>query len=361
MFQIDQFVHTLQYGDAISGEALSVQRILREIGHQSEIYSVNTHEKLKGIPKQMSEYRYDTKRDALILHYSISSPQNSIYLNSTKCKRFLIYHNLTPVKWFTAYNERVAQDLINGKAELPSLVNQTDYCLADSEFNSIELSEFGAKNPRVLPLLFDNIRLDTPPNEGIIQALNASKTKQDQGKNILHVGRLAPNKCIEDIIKGFYFYHHKHDQTSRLWLVGHDTDTEIYSFELRRLVEELRLKEFVFFVGSVSNDELLGFYQASDLYLCMSEHEGFCVPLIEALHFSLPVIAFSSSAIPETLGSAGVLIQNKDPLELALIMKRLLSDPRLRKDLIDRGKTQVQKFSLEAFKQKLTAEIIEKL
>ena len=354
MYQIDQFVHTLQYGDAISNEALSIKRSLEKLGHKSEIYSVNTHEKLKGIPKKMSDFL--GSRDGLILHYSISSPQNQVYLDQTGLKRFLIYHNLTPPKWFAAYNQRVTADLIKGKEELPNLIKATDVCLADSTFNAKELNEFGAENPQVLPLLIDPHKWDKEANPGILNAIRASN-----GINLLHVGRLAPNKCIEDIIKAFYFYHHKLDKTSRLWLVGHDTDTEIYSFELRNLIEELRLKEFVFMVGSVSDEELKAFYEACDLYLCMSEHEGFCVPLIEALHFKMPVIAFNSSAIPETLGAAGVLVDKKDPLEIALIIKNIVSDSELKSQFAMQAEIQLKKFSLDVFERNLKSLVIDQI
>ncbi len=358
--KIDQFVHTLQYGDAISGEALSIKRILEDLGHDSEIYSLNTHQKLLGIPRKMEDFKIEEKRDAIILHYSIGSSQNKIYAEISNAKKFIIYHNLTPEKWFSSYNFKVTSDLSQGKYELPSLLQLSDYCLADSNFNADELKSFGVETPLVLPLLIDPKRWEAPANQGIVSALKATRTST-QGANILHVGRIAPNKCIDDIIKSFYFYHHKFDQTSRLWLVGHDIDTEIYSFELRQLVEELRLKGFVNFVGSVSDDELQGFYEASDIYLCMSEHEGFCVPLIEALHHGLPVIAFSSSAIPETLGSGGILLDEKDPLKTALIIKNLLSDTALRSSLKEIGQKQIEKFSVEIFTNNLKTQILDKL
>ena len=332
--RIDQFVHTLQYGDAISGEAITIMHLLRESGINSDIYSINTHEKLKNIPKHFSNYKEDENNSTIILHYSIASPLNNIYSSviSSKTKKALIYHNLTPLKWYQAYNARVSADLVKGRDELPALLKLSDLVIADSSFNASEAREMGASNVQVLPLTLDPKRWDMPKNQGISAAL-----KNHGGKNILHVGRIAPNKCLEDIIKGFYFYHHKFNKNSKLWFVGSDTDTEIYSFELRKLVKELSLKDMVEFVGAVSDDELRAFFEESDAYICMSEHEGFCVPLIEALNFKLPVIAFNSSAIPETLGNAGILLNEKDPLLLGLLMNEVCTNLTLREKLISEG------------------------
>ena len=179
-------------------------------------------------------------------------------------------------------------------------------CIADSSYNASELEGFGCKNPVVLPLTIDPDRWKVASNPGILSAL-----RDHGGKNILHVGRLSPNKCIEDILKAFYFYHHKFDTTSKLWIVGHDIDTELYSLELRALCRKLRIHQAVMFTGSVADSELKAFFEGADAYICMSEHEGFCVPLIEALHHKVPVVAYNSSAVPETLGESGVLIKRE--------------------------------------------------
>ncbi|HMO18938.1 MAG TPA: glycosyltransferase [Oligoflexia bacterium] len=347
--RVDQFVHTLQYGDAISGEALTLRRVFSEMGYRSNIYSVNTHEKLAKIPLPYSSYAPPEKEEAAltILHYSIASPLNSIFENISTGKRAIIYHNLTPVSWYENYNARVANDLVRGIEELPLLLKKCDMIIADSEFNKKELLKFGAEKVHVLPLTLDPDRWPKRENPGIVAALK--NHSGGTGKNILHVGRFAPNKCIEDIIRAFYFYHHKFEQNSRLWLVGSDTDTEIYSFELKKLARELRLNDAVNFVGSVSDDELMAFFMASDAYICMSEHEGFCVPIIEALNFSLPVIAFSSSAIPETLGDGGILLEEKNPLKTAAVLHSLISDISIKNDLLEKGKKQLEKFSLPVF------------
>jgi len=355
---VDQFVHTLQYGDAISGEALTIKRVLRDLGYDSEIVSLNTHEKYKGQNISLPDF-LSTRADKCSLainHYSISSPLNDAYIKLKNAKRALIYHNVTPPSWFSSYNHRVTEDLKKGRSDLAKLTEITNLAIADSSFNRDELLEIGFKNPEVLPLPLDPTRWSGPANAGILNILSSHG-----GPNVLHVGRLAPNKCIEDIIKGFYFFHHKFSSKSRLWLIGSDTDTELYSFELRRIVSELRLKDAVTFAGSVSDDELKAFYEKADLYLCMSEHEGFCVPAIEALHFDVPVIYFESSALPETLGKGAIGVKNKDPLKIACLMNEILENEQERAELRTNAKKELTRFSIDTFKQNISALITKAL
>jgi glycosyltransferase involved in cell wall biosynthesis len=349
--EIHQLVHTLNYGDAISNEALTIQRLLAKRNIVGNIYSINAHEKVKQytIPYAECPSAFSTEQDAVVvLHYSIGSPLNDLFREMTNVRKAIVYHNLTPADWFSRYNPRVRVDLEQGLEELPPLCEISDIVLADSEFNNQELKEFGCQKGKVLPLVLDTEKWSIASNVGIRQALSGHG-----GKNVLHVGRLAPNKRIEDIIKAFYFYHHKIERKSKLWLVGIDIDTEVYSFELRRLVHELRLHEAVEFVGAVHDSELRAFYEGSDLYMCMSEHEGFCVPLLEAMHFELPIIAFDSCAVAETLGNAGMLLARKDPSLVAELMDEVLTSTELKQELLANSRARVAAFGIPAFEKTL--------
>jgi len=356
--RVHQFVHTLNYGDAISGEALLIQRVLAEMGIEGEIYSVNTHEKLIGKTRDWRDFAVaeDDGPTAVLLHYSIGSPLNQKLLDTPNILRGLIYHNLTPVEWYAPYNAVVAANLALGREELPRLLPAMDVVLADSEYNRSELDEMGCPQSQVLSLALDTEKWKIAPNPGIAANLSGSGER-----NILHVGRFAPNKCIEDIIKAFYFYHHKIEEKSTLWLIGADIDTEIYSFELRRLVSELRLKHAVRFVGSVSDCELSAYYQNADLYLCMSEHEGFCVPLLEAMRFGVPTIAFAATAVPETLGDGGFLVQEKRHSEIAELMNEILQNQKLREDTVRRGQARAAEFSEARFGEALRKTVVDPL
>ena len=345
--RIDQFVHTLTYGDAISGEAIAIRRLLRELGHESDIYVVNVHEKYEKIVRKWEKYS-GSAGAALLLHYSLASPLNRCYMEQTDVTRLLLYHNLTPPHWFASYNDRVTRDLRRGFEELPQLLEVSDIVLADSSYNKEQLTELGCAHAQVFPLLLDREKWSVQVNQGIVDNLRSLGET-----NVLHVGRIAPNKRLEDIIKAFYFYHHKIEKKSKLWLVGNDIDTEIYSFELRRLVDELLLKEAVRFVGAVTDTELKGYFAAADLYLCMSEHEGFCVPLLEAMHFGVPIIAYNACAVGETLGESGVLLDDKSPALVAELMNIVCKDTTVRQRLVSAGKSRLDTFSEEQFSKNL--------
>lgn len=338
-----QLVHTLSYGDAISTEVLALQEALQALGYNSEIYALHEHPNYRG--RTRSAESLSLSRDAhLILHYSLGSSLNDIYANWTHGGRILVYHNITPASWYKEINTRVSNDILRGVEELPTLCALSDQIWADSEFNARELDKYGAFDVAVLDLLVSDSRWKVARDEKIFAAVKGS-----QGLQVLHVGRLAPNKCLEDVIKVFYFLVRYTDTDSRLRLVGIDTDTEMYAFALRDLADRLGIGSSVEFTGALSDSEVRALYEASDVYLCMSEHEGFCLPLIESMHFSLPVVAFSAAAVPETLGDAGVLVRDKRHAEIAKVVASISRDVGLRQLLIDKGRRRVAKYSAKEF------------
>lgn len=339
---ICQLVHTLSYGDAISGEVLSLHRCFRSMGLQSEIYAINTHSQYKSIAKDYRNFPQHFSGE-LILHYSLGSPLNELFRSMQGVTKSLVYHNLTPSRWFEGINPRIVKDIEQGVKELPQLCRIADRIIADSAFNASEIEALGFP-VEVLPLPFDPDRWKTPRNDGIYNLL-----KRDGSLHVLHVGRVAPNKKIEDIIKVFYFLHHHICKKSRLWLCGIDIDTELYSFALKRLVQEFSLEHVVHFTGGVADEEVRAFYEASSVYLCMSEHEGFCLPLVEAMNFGLPVVAYNSSAVPETVGDGGVILSEKRDAETAELIYKIHTDTSFREGLVQSGKKRVNDFSYDQF------------
>lgn len=349
---IHQFVHTLSYGDAISGEALALRRCAHEMGLKSEIYAINIDPKYKSLAHKYTIFNAEQESD-VILHYSLGSPLNDLYRKLSSHRRILVYHNLTPAKWFSGVNPRIVKDILRGLEELPELCRISDNLWADSKFNAHELQNLGF-TADVLELPVDPSRWSEPANSGI-----ASLVKGEGGVQVLHVGRLAPNKCIEDIIRAFYFLHHYIDPKSRLWLVGIDIDTELYSFSLKRLVYELSLSDAVNFVGRFADCEVRALYENASVYLCMSEHEGFCMPVVEAMYFGLPVVAYSSSALTDTVGAGGILLGEKRPAEVGELLHRVATDHELRTKLISAGKARVESLSYARFAGRLK-ELLEK-
>jgi glycosyltransferase involved in cell wall biosynthesis len=337
-----QLVHTLSYGDAISGEVISLDRCMQEMGYDTEIYSLHCHPRLEGQAKKYTELSAEFNGE-VVLHYSLGSPLNALYESLSAATRSIIYHNLTPARWFAGVNPRVKADIETGIKELPGLLKISDRILADSTFNAGELVAIGFQ-AQVLELPVDPARWQGGENEGISQIVRG-----EPGIHLLHIGRLAPNKCIEDIIKMFYFLHHKITDASKLWLVGIDIDTELYSFSLKRLAHELSLEKSVQFVGCLSDEEIRSLYTHCDAYICMSEHEGFCLPVVEAMHFGLPVLAYDASAVPDTVGNGGIVVSEKKHPQMAELVYRMCTDQPLRERLIRAGRSRVQELSYERF------------
>ncbi len=344
---VHQLIHTLSYGDAISGEALALKRCFEEMGCESEIFAINVHNKYKGIARKYQELPRDFSGE-VILHYSLGSPLNELY-RTLRATRSMIFHNLTPPEWFKGVNPRIVESIEAGVKELPGLCAITDRLIADSAFNAGELRKLGF-SAEVLPLTVDPARWSEPANQGIAQLIQS-----EEGMHLVTVGRLAPNKCVEDVIKIFFFLNKYIDKKSRLWIVGVDTDTEIYSFSLKRLVGELNLEKSVNFVGQFADSELRALYENGSAYISMSEHEGFCVPLIEAMHFRMPVIAYGSSAVPETVGDGGVVVYEKRHAEIAELVAELVTNRSRRDSLISAGQSRVEELDYANFQRNVRA------
>lgn len=364
---IHQLLHTLSYGDAISGEVFALSRSLQEFGVDTCIFALNVNhkyregkysnrvEEIAQVPSGVGDSTVleivppskIRAGDTLVLHYSLGSPLNRYFCSVEGVRKVIIYHNITPAKWYAPINSRVARDIEEGLADLPMVCRAADLVLADSEFNQQELLKFEI-SAKVLELPLDPERWDVVANRGIAELLSAPGVR-----DILHVGRIAPNKCIEDIIKTFYFYHHYIEKKSRLWIVGIDIDTELYSFALKRLVYDCGLDDAVTFTGAVADEELRSFYEGADAYLCMSEHEGFCLPVIEALHYEVPVVAFNAGALPKTLGGSAILVDEKKFAHIAELVNEVIGNENLRKSLIAAGKERVGQLSYTNFKERV--------
>jgi glycosyltransferase involved in cell wall biosynthesis len=245
----------------------------------------------------------------------------------------LIYHNITPAHWFTEFHPHLVGLCHHGRRELAAFRKRTRLALGDSEFNRSELESMGFQPTGVLPLLLNRRQLEVPPNPVVRRMFDDGKT------TLLFVGRTLPNKRIEDVIKVFCIYQRYIEPDSRLILVGESHGFERYFDSLVRLVDDLALEDVVF-TGHVDTDDLVAYYEVADVFLSMSEHEGFSAPLVEAFRFGLPVMAFDAGAVAETLGGAGVLIEEKRFAEIAEMTYLVVHDQALRKRIVT-GQNQV--------------------
>jgi glycosyltransferase involved in cell wall biosynthesis len=264
--------------------------------------------------------------NVIILHFSIGS-QVSSFAYHLPDKLMLVYHNITPPHWFAHYLPRVAKQCFKGRQELTRLTDRTSLAVGVSEYNRRELESMGFDPTGVLPYRSDPELFSVSPSSSVFEMFDDAKV------NFLFVGRVMPNKRFEDLLKVFKIYQKHIDRNCRLILVGECCDFERYYEDLLGLADKLAL-ENVFFPGHVSTSDLVAYYSVADLFLCMSEHEGFCAPILEAFRFGIPVMAFAAGAVPETMGGAGVLIHEKKFEEIAELAFLLLNDATLHERVV---------------------------
>jgi glycosyltransferase involved in cell wall biosynthesis len=240
----------------------------------------------------------------------------------------LIYHNITPPEYFAGVHRTLARQCFRGRREIHAYTDRCDLALGDSEFNRQDLESLGFGRTVVLPVVPDFSHLDEPADRFVAEQFD------DEWTNIVFVGRVIANKKIEDLVRFFHAYQTAVNPRSRLLIVGVFSLFERYFAALTHLVDELQLTN-VHFVGHVSNAELVAYYELADLFLCASEHEGFCVPLVEAFYKQVPVLAYAATAVPATMDGAGVLFDTKEPTRVAELMDAILSDAALQDLIVD--------------------------
>lgn len=348
--EIHQLLPNLAYGDAISNHALAIRDYLRCCGYKSEIFvryvdERVAHEAIVFQPKRINS-------DAgLIYHHSIGSEvtEYAIAHPGSKC---LIYHNITPAEFFLPYRPDFAKILETGRAELSKLAQHFSISVGDSAYNATELSTSGFPEPGVLPIAINPHKWDMSADATLMEQL------QDGRTNLLFVGRIAPNKRQEHLVEAFSHYLNM-DRDARLILIGWGDSHDPYYCHLINTIEKFNLMEYVWLPGQINNAQLLAFYRTAHLFWSMSEHEGFCVPLIEAMWFDIPVLAYKSSAVPETLDEAGLLFTSKDDLlQVAVLAKLLVKDDVLRLKVLKAQRRRRNNFTQTVVNERLNKLVI---
>jgi glycosyltransferase involved in cell wall biosynthesis len=327
--RVHQLLAALSYGDAISNEALAIQAHLRRAGHQSDIFAEGVHPRMAHLARPLWQYTQVSGPDTVCLfHFSIGSAAGRL-IHEAADRLVCIYHNITPAHYFLGFHPHLAGLCYHGRRELEAFAPRAELGLGDSEYNRRELEEAGFKRTAVLPIVLDLEAYGRPP------APVVSRLYGDGRVNVLFVGRIIPNKKIDDLIRAFALYQRHFEPRSRLLLVGDHRGHEHYYDRLQEMVRALGVEEVVF-SGHVDQEDLLAYYAAAHTFLCLSEHEGYCVPLIEAMVFGLPVIAYDAGAVRETLRGGGVLLQEKPPERVAALLHEIRTDGAFRQAVLAR-------------------------
>ena len=328
MIRIHQVLATLGYGDAIGHEVLGIQRVLRAAGYESEIFVETADHRLEPQTRDYRELVDFSHRDNLLLHHFSLGSKASRTAYALPGRMALIYHNITPPEYFVGVHRTLARQTFRGRRELQAYADRCDLAMGDSEFNRQDLEALGFPRTAVLPVVPDFSHLDRAPNWLVARDFD------DDWTNIVFVGRVIANKKIEDLICWFHAYHTIFNPRSRLLLVGAQTGFERYLASLHELVGRLDASQ-VHFIGHVSDEELVAYYELADLFLCASEHEGFCVPIVEAFYKQVPVLAYAATAVPSTMDGAGVLFEDRNPIHVAALMDEIVSNASLQDQIVD--------------------------
>ncbi len=336
--RIDQLVPAFHRGDAIGDTALHMKKYFLSRGFQSEIYCLSRDKGLEKSSRLFSEYQIPRPTDITILHFALPSPLSKAFVDSPS-RKAIIYHNLTPKEFFTDFSHEMERISRTGREELESLVPHVTVALADSEFNRKELVSLGFQRTEVFPLFIDFEKYDQPMSRFFYTLFDDERT------NILFVGRIVPNKKIEDLIRVLFTYKKYVSPLVRLIVVGKTSSLPVYFQSLIRFADEFYLRpEEICFTGHIPDEEMFALYKVADVFLSLSEHEGFGLPFIESMVFDLPIIAYDCTAVPYTLDGAGVLIKEKRVEYVSELINYISHDQEVRQKVIQGQRQRLRKF-----------------
>jgi glycosyltransferase involved in cell wall biosynthesis len=347
---IHQFLPVFAAGDAVGNHVLRVRDTLRAAGYESEIFADDIHPPVRRRARHFLDFQAAQGADVRLLYHLSTGSRMAGWLTDQPLPLWVDYHNITPAEYFDRWQPQAAQVARNARAEMRRLASFTTVGLADSGYNAEELIDEGYGDTAVVPILLDFDEYDAPADPATLRRLH--RRAETGGALWLFVGRVAANKCQHDILAAFAVYRELFDPKARLAIVGGRT-LLLYARALERLADELGVRDAVDFTDSLTFPQLLAHYRCADVFVSLSEHEGFCVPLVEAMHFGVPTVAYASTAVPETVADATMLLPGKDPLEVAVAVQRVLTDDPLRKRLIEAGTRRVEHFSLANNRRRL--------
>ncbi len=351
---VEQFLPALHWGDAIGNSTLHFHRFLKSQGVDSRIVALSIDAALQEIALDFNQYS-ECADSIKVLHFAVPSVLTDFFI-SARGRKVMIYHNVTPPEFFVNFSPELTRFTRTGRDHLQKLSRTFDLCVADSRYNANELLEIGYEcDIRVFPIMIDPAEYDHAESSVYRRLLS------DERDTIIFVGRVSPNKKIEDLIKVLFFYKKYISPSIRLVVSGKTDTLPGYFYALRDLAGRFYLDaEDILFTGHIPFSELLAVYRSGDVFLSMSEHEGFCLPLIESCLFKVPVLAYDAGAVAETLDGAGILFRQKSVEMVAGMAQRLIGDPELRARLKKAADERMAAYRRQSNPQRLLEWLAEK-
>lgn len=326
--------------DAVTTQARVFRDLFSSWGWSGDIYAGHIDPRIASEVSQLRDLDPGPD-DLLLVHYSAYAPRLRRVLQLPQ-RTLLLSHNVTPARWFWDYEPTIAIHCQLGRAQLPEYAERADVAAGVSSYNAAELG-----SDVVIPILFDPTSLGPA---GTAEAVAAGPEPE-----LLFVGRLAPHKRQDELIRLVALLRSNRLPGARLRLVGEQLNAH-YREALEQLAEDLA-PGAVTIESSLTTDELADRYRRADVFVCLSEHEGFCIPLLEAFHLALPVIARPVGGIPEVVGDAALLVEDRDLAVVAELVALACEDAELRGELRRRGLQRVIAFDREATAAALRAAI----
>jgi glycosyltransferase involved in cell wall biosynthesis len=352
--RIDQVVPSFGKRDAIGVHILYLRDLLRDLGFRSDIWCVGAFEDVRSECRLLDELPPRAVPGTWWLyHLSNGSPAAQTMLERPE-PLLLDYHNITPGELFAQWVDWAAQSAQEARTQLVELGRRATFMFADSAFNESELKVAGFCDTCVVPPLFDPSAHASDPDRALLASLKAEKSAG--GADWLFVGRVAPSKAQHDLVKAFACFREHYDRSARLHLVGTWLGHE-YPDAVMRFADRLGLGTSVKLPGAVSEEELVAYYEAADVFVSASDHEGFCIPIIEAMYFGVPVVSYGAGAVPETSGGAAIVLEDKSAVTLATSVARVLGDDALRSRMVRAGRRRAGMFSLSRTRDRWAAAI----
>lgn len=319
--------------DAVTTQALAWRRMMRSWGVKGELFADALASGLGGSVRPLARLRRSLQADdLLVIHYTAYARALDAALDLPQ-RKLLVYHNVTPPEFLWTWEPIVAARCALGRAHLGEYAGRVDAAATATAFNAADLATAGFDEVQVLPTLyfFDRERLGP----------GAGGAQPETAETVIFVGRLSPNKRQDELIKAFALYQRHRQSDARLLLVG-GAIGPAYNRHLERVIAATGARNVA--LGGLPQPELNDAYRAASVFVCLSDHEGFCLPLLEALHFGLPVIARRAGAVPEVLGDAGILIDDEDLPTIAELIDVCVRDEELREELRRRGRQRLTAF-----------------
>lgn len=356
MAAIHQFVPSFAPRDAVGAHTLEVRTVLRELGLDSDIYVGEAHRDVRHSVRHYRELGPARGAPTWLLYQCSTGSPIADWLLERPEPKLSNYHNITPAPFFEPWEPHVGAELTEARRQLGALAPAVELGIADSAFNQAELVAAGYRRTTVVPILLDTDAFEDHVDHDELDRLLAAKA--GGGADWLFVGRVSPNKAQHHLIKCFAAYRRTYDPEARLHIVG-GSSSHAYWTALERFVAALGLDGAVDLAGSVTPGVLAARYRVADAFVCVSEHEGFCVPLLEAMHHEVPIVAHGAAAVPETVAGAGVVLADRSPVTVAAAVHRVVEDGALREALVAAGRRRLGDFALSRTRAQLADVVTE--